>query len=126
VEALAALAAAAGLSFAVQALRELISRRTRPERGQTLDERLRVLVGSLNQASTSVGEIEREIRSRQELVDRLRREQRLLELNRDEVDAVAQALGGEVKREGRKTFWMGVAQNGVFFGLGVGVTLWVA
>ena len=56
---------------------------------------------------------------------RLSEEQKLLELSREEIDAVAQTLTLELKRESRKALWLNIAQGAFFFLAGVGVTLLV-
>ncbi len=77
--------------------------------------------------SVAIAEIEREVKARSALAERLQedveRHRELLKLNRSEVDAVAQTLGVEVRREGRRSFWVSLAINAAFFGLGVLVTL---
>lgn len=91
------------------------------------EDRVQRLVAALSESTTVISEIEREVRARGELAKRLQadveRHQELLALNREEVEAVAQTLREEVRREGRRGFWVGVLVNAIFFGLGVGVTL---
>jgi TolA-binding protein len=81
-------------------------RRARAGKEESFEDRVERLSRSLSEAGRVVGQLEQEIKSRQQLVDHLREEQQLLELSRDEVDAVAQTLRGELRREGRKSFWL--------------------
>jgi hypothetical protein len=92
----------------------------------TFEDRLALLSRSLSRAGSIVSDMEEEIRSREELVQRLRREQKLLELSREEVDAVAQTVSGEVRREGRRNLWLNFALGTLFFLLGAGFTLLVS
>jgi hypothetical protein len=93
------------------------------------EDRVPKLIAALTEATKVIGEIERDVKSRSELVARLQddaeRTRQLLALNREEVEAVAQTLRVEVEREGRRGLLMNVVLNAVFFGLGVGVTLLV-
>jgi hypothetical protein len=94
-----------------------------------IEDRVPKLIAALSEATNVIGEIERDVKSRSELVARLQedaeRTRQLLALNREEVEAVAQTLRVEVEREGRRGLLMNVLLNAVFFGLGVGVTLLV-
>ena len=42
-----------------------------------------------------------------------------MKLNSAEVEAVAQTLGYEVRRESRRSFWSGVIVTAIFFVLGI-------
>ena len=122
---LAALSASLGVGFTGEvlerAIRQLLGHP--PAEGETFERRIDRLTRTLRESAQVVSEMESEIERRQGLVERLRREQQLLELSRDEVEAVAQALRGELRREGRKAFWLNVAQGAVFFLLGLGAAL---
>jgi chromosome segregation ATPase len=89
---------------------------------ETLDQRIAHLADSLAAASESISAVEAEIESRKQLVEELERDARthekLLRLRKSEVEAVAQTLRGELVREGRHSFRLGLAQNAVFFVLG--------
>ncbi|MCR9988651.1 hypothetical protein [Vibrio antiquarius] len=43
-------------------------------------------------------------------------------MNKEQVDAVAQVLQLELKREGKKSFYLGLIVNFVFFILGAGTS----
>jgi hypothetical protein len=96
---------------------------------ETLETRIEKLTSALQESSRLVSEVEREIASRRDLVAELRRDadkyQNLVSLNRDQVDAVAQLLQGELRKEGNKSFWRGAALNFVFFAIGAAIS-WVA
>ena len=89
---------------------------------ETLEARIRKLSSALAESSRLVGEVESEISKRQALVSELQQDaeryQNLVSINREQVEAVAQLLQGELRKEGRKSFWAGVAVNFVFFSLG--------
>src|SRR4051794_41046867 len=101
----------------------LASRQERRSGPVTLDERIPKLTNALRESTRIASEVEREIATRSQAVEKLRQEQELLELDREQVEAVAQTLRGELRREGKRSFWISVAQNMVFFGLGVLATV---
>jgi hypothetical protein len=90
-------------------------------------ERVRKLVTALAESTKVIAEIEREVKARSALAERLERDverhRQLLQLNREEVEAVAQMLRVEMRQEGRRSMWVGVFVNAVFFALGVAATL---
>jgi hypothetical protein len=75
--------------------------------------------------STRPGQVQ--IKERRELVEKLKRDAQTYEnlkiLSEEEAEAVAQALGSELRREGRRSFWTNAAMNFGFFLLGVGATV---
>lgn len=89
---------------------------------ENLEARINKLSAALKESSRLVGEVEDEISKRQALVTELQQDaeryQKLVSINREQVDAVAQLIQGELRKEGRKSFWAGVAINFVFFSLG--------
>lgn len=89
--------------------------------------RLNELIASLNAANDAIREIEREVRERTEIAARLRDDaahaEKLLELNREQLDAVKDLFGSELRKESSRSFWLGAALNFLFFLAGVGVTL---
>jgi hypothetical protein len=89
---------------------------------ETLEDRINKLTSALQQSSHLVGEIEKEIETRKNLVLELKQDadkyQNLVSLNREQVDAVAQLLQGELRKEGTKSFWKGVIANFIFFIMG--------
>lgn len=95
---------------------------------ETLEERINKLTSALQESSRLVAEVEKEIQMRQSLVVELKSDaekyQKLVSLNREQVDAVAQILQGELRKEGSRSFWKGVAVNFIFFVLGALVS-WV-
>jgi hypothetical protein len=89
--------------------------------------RVKRLTDSLAESTKVIAEIEKEVKARSDLVERLeadeKRHRELLALSRAEVEAVAQTLRTEVSREGRRSMLVGLLINAVFFGLGIVVTL---
>jgi TolA-binding protein len=89
---------------------------------ETLEKRIAKLVAALKESSKLVAEVEIEISKRQSLVTELQQDaekyKRLVSLNKEQVDAVAQLLQGELRKEGNKSFWKGVLVNFLLFGLG--------
>ena len=99
------------------------------ERGkeETTENRIRRLTASLQEAAQLIDNIESEITARSVLAENLQKDietyNKLVELKKPEVEAVAQLLRGELKREGRRSFWTGFALNFLFFALGVTATI---
>jgi hypothetical protein len=89
----------------------------------TAEDRVKTLLAALSDSTKVIREIERELKARSALAERLQsdvaRHEELLNLNREEVEAVAQTLRIEVRREGRRGFWLSIATHTVFFGLGI-------
>ena len=89
---------------------------TMPLRGSVVEmsvelaEKIKVLTKSLSASVKTVTQIEAEINERRKLVDELvasaETAKRLGNLNRQEVEAVAQALEGRLKKEEDRTFWI--------------------
>jgi hypothetical protein len=102
--------------------RQLERRRTKG-RQETTEMRIRKLTTSLTGAVDLINGIEREIEGRQALVGKLQKDvkryTKLAALKKDEVEAVAQSLRGEIQREERRSFWRHVALNAFFFILGI-------
>jgi hypothetical protein len=115
-----------GLLFATFASL-LQARRRIHTRGETTEQRVNRLTSALTEATRTIEEIEREMRERQSTVDRLRRDaetyERLKEVNREEVEAVAEVLDVRLQKEGRRSFWVNVAMNFGFFVLGAVVSI---
>lgn len=92
----------------------------------TLEQRIEKLTSALKESSRLVSEVESEIQSRQKLVSELQQDadryKQLITLNQEQVDAVAQVLKGELRKEGTKSFWLGVLVNFIFFILGASLS----
>jgi hypothetical protein len=90
-------------------------------------DRVKRLVKALAEATEVMAAIEKEVTARRVMAERLQRDvethTRLLALDREEVEAVAQTMAGEVRREGRRNLLTSFLLNAFFFGLGVLVTL---
>jgi hypothetical protein len=96
--------------------------RKSPSQDDTIEHRVRRLTTSLEEATALISNIESEIRARSKLATQLQQDidqyNKLVEVKKPEVEAIAQLLRGELRREGRVTFWKGVAINFIFFVLG--------
>lgn len=114
------LALAAIISFALLIRRK---RRTSDASGQDLERRVANLSSNLQAAARVIGEIEKEIQARQKLVDRLKhdaeRSEALAQLHSDEVEAVAQALRGQLSGLERRSFRSNFVLSLTFFAIGV-------
>jgi hypothetical protein len=98
---------------------------TRNTSAPDLPARISTLTTSLKGAAETIGAIEQEIKQRQVLVEQLEREadtaSKLKTLNKEQLDAVAQVLKGEIQGDQRRNFWS--AQGLAFFYAAVGVAL---
>lgn len=126
---LPAILAAGGLAVAVEFLKLKIDRKIREQRGETTSERIEKLSRALTDATNSIGGIERELKERHRLVEKLRQDcdryDQLAKLKATEVEAVVQSLRGELRQEGRRSFWQSALLNFIFFSAGVLVTVYV-
>ncbi len=90
-------------------------------------DRVKKLTTALAGSIEVIEAIRQEVDANQRLVDRLQADvethKELLRLHQSEVEAVAQVVAGEVRREGRRGLYFSFVLNAVFFGLGVLVTL---
>ena len=120
---------AMGFAVALEFLKLRIDRKVREKRGETTSERIEKLSGALTDATQLIGGIERELKERHRLVEKLRddcnRYDQLAKLKATEVEAVVQSLRGELRQEGRRSFWQSVLLNFVFFSAGVLVAVYV-
>jgi hypothetical protein len=120
----ATLAAGFMASVFAQFLRSL---RHKTAKRETIQDRIKALTSALTDATSLIGNIESEIKSRSVLAEQLEKDiqeyNRITALKKPEVEAVAQLLRGELQKEGRATFWKGVALNFIFFVLGAGASI---
>jgi uncharacterized protein HemX len=123
------LAAAALVGAIGSVVFALVEGRRRERRDEQLrrGDRIEALLQNLNHANEVIREIEVEIRGRQALAEKLQRDaaqaERLLELNREQLDAVRRLVGSEFKGESRRGLWIGAAINFVFFVAGAALSL---
>ena len=89
---------------------------------ETVQDRIQKLTTSLREAAELISNIESEVKGRSALADKLQSDvetyNKIVQLKKPEVEAVAQLLREELKREGKRSFWKGFAMNFVFFLLG--------
>jgi hypothetical protein len=99
--------------------------KTKQQNGQTLEERIHALTGSLNDSAALISSIEQEISQRQQLVAKLQQDaaeaEKLKALSADQVAAVAQALRGQLQSENRSAFWPSTFTNLFFAFLGAAI-----
>jgi hypothetical protein len=91
-----------------------------------LPSKIQTLTASLNSASQAIGQIENEIKQRQELVQKLEKEadtaSKIAALNKEQMDAVAQVLRSEIKSDERQNFWGAQLLAFFYAALGVGLS----
>ena len=119
-----------GAGALISALIQLIEVIARTKRGkeETTEDRIRRLTNSLREATKLISHIESEIVTRSALAEKLQKDidlhDKLMKLKEPEIEAVAQLLRGELKKEGKRTFWKGFAINFIFFIIGI-FTTWL-
>lgn len=117
---LSSLAVVVTISFAIMGL--VNSFWPKPEQPD-IAERIKTLTSSLNSAAKTIAEIEEQIKQREELVHRLQSDaeiaKKLTELNKPQLDAVAQVLKGEIEKDERQKFWTAQALAVFYTLLGV-------
>jgi flagellar biosynthesis/type III secretory pathway M-ring protein FliF/YscJ len=115
------------VSIAAAALTVLYERERRSARRgviaeESTEQRIARLTTALSESSHVIQEIEAEMKNRTELVEKLKRDaetyERLRNINREEAEAVAQALGGELRKEGRRSLLTNFLMNFGFSCLG--------
>ena len=120
---------AGGMAIGIEYLKIRLERKVREKRGETTSERIEKLSRALTDATNLIGGIERELKERHRLVEKLRedcdRYDQLAKLKASEVEAIVQSLRGELRQEGKRSFWQSVALNFVFFVSGVVVTIFI-
>lgn len=101
----------------------------RKKQDPTLESRIDSLTTSLKDAAGLIDHIESEIQHRSSLADKLKRDveryKTLKDMDAEEVEAIMQSLRGELKKEGRKSFWAGVGINFVFFTFGAFISFYI-
>lgn len=97
------------------------------DKEKSIDDRVNELTKSLKESVNLINQIQSEIEGRQKLVDKLKNDVKtydeIAKLKKSEVDSIAQLIRGELKREGRTSFWQGVLVNFIFFILGASVSI---
>lgn len=96
---------------------------------QGLERRVEDLTANLRQAASVVGEIEQEVRARQELLEQLKEDsqqaEELSKLRATEVEAVAQALRGQLSILERRSLKGNIVLGLIFYILGIASSILV-
>lgn len=126
-------ALAASLAGAASLIVEAIRRRVQPsaqERAHSLEDRLSDLGDLMRSSARVLEEVQAEIQARIALAEKAKRDaeeaEQLAQLNEAQRAALARLVRAEVSGEiasgGRRSFWLGVVVNFIFFAAGAGVT----
>lgn len=122
--------AAGGVAIGLELLKQKVERKLREKYGEPQEDRINRLALNLKEATAAISEIETELKERHALAEKVKadyeRYQKLASLKEEEVEAVMQALRGELREEGSKSLWKSAAINLVFFIAGVAVTVYMA
>jgi len=88
----------------------------------SLQDKIKALASSLTQSAELINQVELEISKKEELLEQLKKDtdtfNALLSLKKEEIDAVTNVLKSELKTQGRKSFWLNLIINIIFFILG--------
>lgn len=124
-ELITVLGAIGALVSVIGQILQTIRRKRRTQ--ETTEDRVKHLTKSLDESIALISSIESEIKARSALAKELEsdidRYNKLVELKKPEVEAIAQLLRGELAKEGKGSFWRGFAVNFLFFVLGAGASL---
>jgi len=119
-----------GFMVGIQFLGLLLERKLKLKHGETSRARIDRLSKALNESIELTSEIENEIRSRHKVVEKLKedveRYEELSSIKASEIEAVAQTIRGEIKRESNKSLLKSTIVNFLFFIAGIIITLYVA
>jgi HEAT repeat protein len=99
---------AIAVAMTANAIFNMGNRTGNPTAEITIEDRIKVLTRSLNSAASAIGEIESEVKERQALVEKLKNDaetaKNLRALHREQVDAIAQVLRGQIEKEQKIVF----------------------
>jgi hypothetical protein len=93
---------------------------------EPFEERVGAAINALTYASSTVGDLQREIEDRLDEIQALQKRHELLQLDQKTIEAVALELTGAVKQEGRRSLALNTVTSAFFFLAGVGITLLAA
>jgi len=113
------------LSLFVKLIEELLSKKKRKEK--TTEERISKLSNSLEEATKLINEIGKEMRSKHNILEKLKSDiekyNKLADLEKSKAEAVTQLLREELQEGEKRSFWKSVAINFIFFVFGAVVSI---
>jgi t-SNARE complex subunit (syntaxin) len=113
---------AAGLIGSIL-VEDFFKKQRSPKTQGTIEDRIKQLTSSLQESTKLISQVESEISERSALVEKLKKDsetyEQIVKLKEADVEAIAQLLRGELKKEGNRSFWKGVAVNFLFFIFGL-------
>ena len=118
-----ALSASLGISSSVviEVFRTILNRKDQVN-DEDITARIKEISEVLNNSVQELSDIQQKLEQRVQVVEKLKNEaenaEAIIELNANQVKAVREVLNNELQKEGRKSFWQGVAINFLFFVLG--------
>ncbi|MBU0654639.1 MAG: hypothetical protein KJ914_05825 [Gammaproteobacteria bacterium] len=121
--------AVGAFAIGLELLKQKIEKKVREKNGEPPEERIKRLTNNLKEAISTISEIEKELKERQALAEKVKSDyeiyQKLADLKKEEVDAVTQALRGELREEGNKSLWISIFINLAFFMVGIFATKYI-
>jgi flagellar biosynthesis/type III secretory pathway M-ring protein FliF/YscJ len=93
-------------------LQDLRERKEKKKKAPTLQDRINELTEQLKSSATIITEIEQEISKRNSLVTQqeaeLKKYELIKDLNKSQIETIAQILETPVKKESRRSFWINI------------------
>ena len=102
---------------------ELLVRKSKKNQQEVdISDRIKSVTDVLSNSMNELDSLQKELEQRIELVDKLKAEadqaEQIISMTEEQVNAIRKTLNQELQKEGKKSFWQGVAVNFVFFLLG--------
>lgn len=92
------------------------------DRIKSVTDRIKSVTDVLSNSMDELDSLQKELEQRIKLVDKLKAEadqaEQIISMTEEQVNAIRKTLNQELQKEGKKSFWQGVAVNFVFFLLG--------
>ncbi len=101
-----------------------VAKKKKPNK--SLEARIKALASSLTESAELINQVELEISEKEELLEKLKKDtdtyNALLSLKKEEIDAITKVLKSELKSQSKKSFWLNILINFLFFLLGAGAS----
>ena len=120
---LAALSAVLGGSASIvfEVITRFLEKKKQPDK-EDIAAKIKIVSDSLGKSTAELVEIQQQLKDRITFVEDLsvkaKQAENIASLNKEQINAVNEILGTNLKREGRRSFWQGVLVNFIFFILG--------
>ena len=122
------LAGLTGLSASLIAaiFQRALKKEVHKDKNKDIAIKIQAISKSLSNSSNELIDIENQLKERISFVENLntqaQKAEHIASLNQEQVNAINDLLGDNLKKESRKSFWQGVIVNFIFFVLGATVS----